>query len=135
LLNLERVPALAPKFSNQIGKTCAGFCVKFMPEGMTVEALSTVGPDGKDLDKPELVSLPEWEKRRAKRNEPTDAERLNALKRKYELRLMKEFPATGPKNGSEESIQAWLGTLGFAERTALLLSQKDFAKKYPEGFR
>jgi len=136
LLNLERVPALAPKFSNQIGKTCAGFCIKFMPQGMNVEVLSTINTDGVDISgKPELVSIPEWESRRAKRNAPSDSDRISALKRKYELRLGKEFPAKGPQSGSEESIQAWLGTLGFAERTALLLSQKDFAKKYPDGFR
>jgi len=135
LLNLERVPPLAPKFANQIGKTCAGFCIMFMPDGMKVEVVSTVGQDGTDLEKPEKVSIPEWERRRAVRNAPSDSERLSSLKRKYELRLGREFPAKGPTSGKEEAIQAWLGTLGFAERTALLLSQKDFAKKYPEGFR
>lgn len=137
LLNLERVPPLAPKFANQIGKTCSGFRVSYMPEGMKVEVCSTITSKGDDIsgDKPEFISLPEWERRRALRNAPSDEDRLSALKRKYELRLGKEFPSDGPASGKEADIQAWLGTLGFAQRTALLMSQKDFAKKFPEGFR
>lgn len=135
LLNLERVPALAPKFANQIGKTCAGFCVKFTASGQTVEVLSTVGPDGADIDPPSLTTVVEWERRRALKNAPSNEERLVALRRKYELRLNRAFPAQGPRSGSEEDIQAWLGTLAFNQRRALLMSQKDFQRSYPEGFR
>lgn len=135
LLNLERVPALAPKFANQIGKTCAGYRVNFTAAGQSVEVASTIGPDGSDLDTPSWVTVVEWERRRAVRNAPSDEERLAALRRKYELRLNRAFPAQGPRSGSEEDIQAWLGTLAFNQRRALLMSQKDFSKSYPEGFR
>lgn len=134
LLNLERVPALAPKFSNQIGKTCAGFKVEYTMTGTQVKAYSTIDSEGVDAN-PEWIGIQEWERRRALRNAPSPAERLNALRRKYELRLNRAFPAHGPTSGQEEDIQAWLGTLAFAERRALLMSQKDFAKSYPDGFR
>lgn len=135
LLNLERVPGLAPKFSNQLGKTCTGFKVLWTESGMAVQANSTVGEDGNVLDVAEWVSIPEWERRRALKNAPSEEERISSLKRKYELRLAREFPADGPASGREEDIQAWLGTLPFAQRRALLMSQKDFSKSYPQGFR
>lgn len=135
LLNLERVPPLAPKFANQIGKTCTQFRVLYTPTGQTVEVASIVGSDGSMLDQAVWISIPEWERRRAARNAPDDEERLSALRRKYEVRLGRAFPAQGPASGSEADIQAWLGNLGFAQRRALLLSQKDFTKSYPEGFR
>jgi len=142
LLNLERVPQLAPKFANQFGKTCTSYRVLFTPKGMTVEVASTISSDGRafSLTKEgqpgvEWIALAEWERRRALKNTPSEGERLSALKRKYELRLNREFPTRQPSSGSEEDIQAWLGTLPFAQRRALLMSQKDFAKSYPEGFR
>jgi len=142
LLNLERVPNLAPKFANQFGKTCTQYRVLFTPKGMVVEVASTISADGRtfSLTKEgtqgvEWISLVEWERRRALKNAPSDEERLSALKRKYELRLNREFPGKGPSSGKEEDIQAWLGTLPFAQRRALLMSQKDFQKSYPEGFR
>jgi len=138
MLNLERVPTLAPKFANQIGKTCTGFTIQFTLDGLTVNVDSLLTSRGTRVasdDATEEVSLPEWERRRALSNAPTDAERLNALKRKYELRLNQEFPGNGPASGSEADIQAWLETLPFAQRRALLMSQKDFAKAFPQGFR
>jgi hypothetical protein len=142
LLNLERVPALAPKFANQIGKTCLGFRIQFAGNGMIVEVSSTVSTNGRgfspDKDgKPgcEWIAIPEWERRRALKNSPSEGDRLSALKRKYELRLNREFPVKGPSSGKEEDIQAWLGTLPFAQRRALLMSQRDFLKSYPQGFR
>jgi len=80
------------------------------------------------------VGIPEWERRRALKNAPSADERLSSLQRKYELRLNREFPSHGPASGEEADIQAWLGTLPFAQRRALLMSQKDFSKSYPEGF-
>jgi len=135
LLNLERVPALAPKFANKIGKTCGGFAVFYEAEGTRVVVQSWLDKSGSIIRagsdqkvKAEQVSLPEFERRVAARNEPSPEERLSALKRKYELRLMKEFPSSGPASGSEADIQAWLGKLPFAERVTLLKSQKDFEK-------
>jgi len=137
LLNLERVPTLAPKFANQIGKTCTGFNIQFTVDGLAVEVESLLTSTGARVigDDTQTVSLPEWERRRALANAPTDDDRLSALKRKYELRLNQEFPTPGPVSGSETAIQAWLGTLPFAQRRALLMSQKDFSKSFPQGFR
>jgi len=134
-LNLERVPPLAPKFANQIGKTCTQFRVVYAGNGTQVEVASTVDPQGVDMTPACWVSIPEWERRRALRNTPSEGERLAALRRKYELRLNREFPENGPANGSENAIQTWMATLPFAQRRALLTSQKDFSKSYPEGFR
>jgi hypothetical protein len=137
LLNLERVPALAPKFANQIGKTCASFVVHYTEDGIEVVVASKINAQGVEIanDGKENVSIPEWERRRALKNAPSNEERLNGLRRKFELRLNREFPANGPSSGSEEDVQAWLATLPFAQRRALLMSQKDFSKSYPEGFR
>jgi len=103
--------------------------------GTSVKACSLVSAEGTILDSPEWVGIQEWERRRALKNAPSQDERLFALKRKYELRLNRVFPTHGPASGKEEDIQAWLGTIPFAERRALLMSQKDFAKSYPDGFR
>jgi hypothetical protein len=141
LLNLERVPMLAPKFANKIGKTCDGYAIIYTGSGVEVRARTKIGPDGRLLTPPvggadyPMISLMEFERRVALANQPTAADRLMALRRKFELRLKREFPAAGPTSGSEEHIQAWLGTRPFAERLALLMSQKDFDKSYPEGFR
>lgn len=136
LLNMERVPQLAPKFANQIGKTCTSFEVKYTASGVQTRVASLVDANGTMLDGAgEWCTIPEWERRRALKNAPSDEERLSALKRKYELRLAREFPAQGPASGSESDVQAWLATLGFAQRRALLMSQKEYAKAYPQGFR
>jgi len=134
-LNLERVPPLAPKYANQIGKTCTQFRVVYAGNGMQVEVASTVSADGGELNPGAWISIPEWERRRALRNAPSNEERLNTLRRKYELRLNREFPPAGPASGSEEDVQSWTATLPFAQRRALLMSQKDFSRSYPEGFR
>lgn len=133
-LNLERVPPLAPKYANQIGKTCTQFRVVYAGNGMQVEVASTVSTTGGQQE-PAWMAIPEWERRRALRNAPSNDERLNTLRRKFELRLNREFPTPGPASGSEADVQAWLATLPFGQRRALLMSQKDFSKSYPEGFR
>lgn len=135
LLNLERVPNLAPKFANKIGKSCNGYSVVYDMTGMKVIVLSLLSANGSVLTEPEQIPLLEFERRVALANTPSEAERLLSLRRKYELRLNRAFPAQGPQSGSEAHIQAFLDNLPLAERRALLLSQKDFAKSYPEGFR
>lgn len=139
MLNLERVPMLAPKFANKLGKTASGFAVKYDTEGISVEVSSLLNAKGvleqSLLKEPDVVGLIEYERRVALHNTPTESERLASLKRKYELRLMEEFPSSGPVSGTEQDIQAWLGTLPFEKRIALLKSQKDFDKSFPDGFR
>jgi len=135
MLNLERVPNLAPKFANKIGKTCNGFSVVYDLSGMKVLVLSLLDSHGDSLESHEQVSLLEFERRVALANTPSEGERLLSFKRKYELRLNRVFPKPGPASGSEAHIQAFLDNLPLAQRRALLLSQKDFSKSYPEGFR
>lgn len=139
MLNLERVQPLAPKYANKVGKKCGGFAVLYTIDGVSVNALSWLDANGVEnaalRGNPEQVPLLEFERRCALNAAPTDQERISALQRKYELRLNRAFPAQGPQSGSEADIQSWIGTLGFAERRALLMSQKDFNKSYPDGFR
>lgn len=138
LLNLERVPPLAPKFANQIGKTALGFRIQYTATGQVVEVQSMLDKEGclvRGTGETEWISIPAWEQRRVARNTPDEGERLAALRRKYELRLNRAFPKEGPASGSEADIQAWLGALAFNQRRALLMSQKDFTKSYPQGFR
>lgn len=135
LLNLERIPGLAPKFANKLGKSAVAFTVSYTTEGVSVEVMSLLGARAQTLEEAEEVSLVEYERRVALANTPSPTEKLNALRRKFELRLNIEFPSVGPSSGSDEHIQAWLGTLPFAQRRALLMSQKDFDKSYKDGFR
>jgi len=137
---LEQIPALAPKFANQIGKTCHGYTVQFLPEGSRVVVHTMIDANGvpgvaaPNGNQGEAISIAEWERRRSLKNQPSEAERLAAMVRKYELRLNREC-ANPPASGTEAGIQAWLGTLPFAQRRALLMSQKEFNRSYPEGFR
>jgi len=140
LLNLERVPNLAPKFANKLGKTAAGYAVIYSGSGVEVQVQSMLGPNGALVRaQPDgtfpTVPLVEFERRVALHNQPSEADRISALRRKYELRLRQEFPAAGPASGSEAHVQAWLASRPFAERVALMMSQKDFDKSYPQGFR
>lgn len=140
LLNLERVPNLAPKFANKLGKSAAGYAVLYTGSGVSVRVQTMLDSNGAaqapaaDGSYPQ-VDLVEFERRVALSNQPTAAERLASLKRKFELRLAAEFPANGPASGEEEAIQTWLAGRPFNERRALLMSQKDFDKSYPNGFR
>jgi len=141
LLSLERPPALAPKYANQIGKTSAGYSVCYSMDGVTVMVKSLLSENGEKINIPSegieklpTVSVAEWERRRALHNAPSEKEKASAMVRKYELRLKKECKSP-PASGSDADIQAWLGKLPFKEKLALLQSQKDFNKSYPEGFR
>jgi len=140
LLNLERVPALAPKFANKLGKTAAAFTVTYSGSGVAINVESMLDSAGTLIpNRPTTgytsVTLTEFERRVALANQPSAAERLATFRRKFELRLNIAFPAQGPASGSEADIQSWLAARPFGERRALLLSQKDFEKSYPEGFR
>jgi hypothetical protein len=133
LLNLERVPNLAPKFANKLGKTAAGYAVIYSGSGIQVIVQTMVSENGTVLAVPEngeypKIPLLEFERRVALLNQPTEADRITALRRKFELRLEREFPANGPASGSEADVQAWLAGRPFEERLVLLKSQKDFEK-------
>jgi len=130
---------LAPKYANKIGKTCEGYLIRYTMEGTMVQARSLLADDGSAIDTAEVVSIVEFDRRVALKNQPTAADRLASLKRKFELRLNMEFPTPGPASGSEADVQAWLATLPFPQRVALLKSQKDWEKSQANnpgpGFR
>jgi len=134
MLNLERLPPLTAKLANQIGKTVKGFRAQWVLSGTEVQAGSLLDSDGKTILAEQWVPLQEWERRRALHNRPSDDDRKAQIVRKFELRLNKECKSP-PVSGSETDIQAWLGSLVWYERKALLMSQKDFSKSYPDGFR
>lgn len=134
LLNLERVPNLAPKFANKIGKSAEAYFIAYTGEGVSVKVKSLLDSNGEKITEAEPVGLVEFERRVALSNRPTDGERLRALRNKFEMRLEKEFPSQGPASGSEADIQAWLGNLPWQDRVTLLKSQKDFeASKSKSG--
>jgi hypothetical protein len=66
---------------------------------------------------------------------PSDDEKLRAFRNKFELRLNEEFPREGgPVNGSDAEIQAFLDSLHFRKRRALMMTQKQFSASYPNGY-
>jgi len=133
-LNPERPPQLAQKYAGKLGKTCEHIAFVYTKEGVKVLIL----PMGDLLqagDPPTGISVADFNQRVAESLVPTDEERLRSLRNKYELRLNEQFPAQGPASGSEAAIQSWLDARPFAVRRALLMSQRDFEKSYPNGFR
>jgi hypothetical protein len=133
--NPERIPALVPKYANKVGKTIDKMVITYSPEGVNIMVI----PKGDELkeegDPSTGISLAEFHERLQLENMPSPEEKLRSLRNKFELRLNREFPTPGPTSGSDANIQAWLAGRPFAERRALLMSQKDFEKSYPEGFR
>jgi len=132
-INPERVPALAPKYANKIGKSIDSLAVVFSPKGVMVQV--TVSGDMTSSGNAEVIDLATFHQRLGEVNAPSEEQKLRSLRNKYELRLNKEFPSSGPKSGKDADLQAFLDALPFKERRALLMSQKDFEKSYPEGFR
>jgi len=132
-LNPERVPALAPKYANKLGKTIDSIAIVYSPKGISVQVAvpSELGSD----KKAEVIDLATFHQRLGEMNAPTEEQKLRSMRNKYELRLNKEFPSLGPKSGKDADLQAFMDSLPFKERRALLMSQKDFEKSYPEGFR
>jgi hypothetical protein len=133
--NPERVPALVPKYANKIGKSIDCMTVTFAPQGVRVMVTVSGGLSTADEHAAEMIPLAEFHRRLAAENAPSEEEKLRSLRNKYEVRLNAEFPQQGPRSGSDADIQAFLAGRPFAERRALLMSQKDFDKSYPEGFR
>jgi hypothetical protein len=134
-LNPERVAPLVPKYANKIGKTLSKVSIHYSEDGVEVEVETRLDGSGAVSTESECVTLAEFHRRVGEANTPTDSERLRQLRRKYELRLNREFPTPGPASGSEPDIQAFIDALPFQERRAILMTQKAFEKAHPEGFR
>jgi hypothetical protein len=127
---------LVPKWANKIGKTVEKISIEYDADGVSISVQSLLNGNGAVVTTAEEVSMADFQARLALHIAPSSEERIRALKRKYELRLNIEFPQEGgPASGSEAHIQSWLDGLPFAQRRALLMSQKDFEKSYPQGFR
>jgi hypothetical protein len=140
-LNPERPPQLLGKYSKLLGKDLDEIVVRYTPTGVTVTVSGHKDSDFKDL---KSVSLAEYQDKRKVENLPDEGEKMKSFRNKYELRLNKEFPkdafqkaAVKDKDGdilADQTIQAFLDTLPFKERRALLMTQKQFTASYPNGF-
>jgi hypothetical protein len=135
-LNPERPPQLAQKYANKLGKSCEFIAFVYTKEGVKVLA-QPMGDLTKGGDPPNGISIADFQQRLAASVAPTEEQRLRSLRNKYELRLNKPFPvgSSAPASGKEADVQAWLDNCTFDVRRALLMSQKDFEKSFPSGFR
>jgi len=130
-LNPERVPALLGKYSKMLGKELESFDIKYTTEGVSVKVTGMPGTNYASLKN---ASLAEYKALKAKESLPTHAEALQAFKNKFELRLNQEFPEKGPTSGKPEDIQTFIQGLPFRQRRALMMTQKQFASQYPNGY-
>jgi hypothetical protein len=119
------------KYAKLLGKSIKTLRVIYDENGVTVEIDGVEGTPYAGLEE---ASIAAFKAVREKENSPSDAEALRAFRNKFELRLNREFPANGPASGSNADIQSFLDTLPFRERRALMMSQKQFEKNYPNGF-
>jgi hypothetical protein len=130
-LNPERPPQLLGKFSKQLGKTIKAVRLIYDAEGINIEIDGMENTPYSALDG---ASIADYKAIRDRENQPTDEEKLQAFKNKFELRLNLEFPANGPASGSDADIQAFLNALPFRQRRALMMTQKQFSAQYPNGY-
>lgn len=131
-LNPERVPQLLGKYAKSLGKDLDKIVVTYDADGISIGIFGMKDTVYASLND---ASVAEYKAIKAKQNEPSDAERLQAFKNKFELRLNLEFPREGgPTSGKEADIQSFLNGLGFRMRRALMMTQKQFEKSYPNGF-
>jgi len=126
-LNPERVPPLSGKFAKMLGKDFDCLTIKYTDKGVTV----TVGDsNGKE------TSLAKFFELKKKAHEASDEEKERSFRNKFELRLNKEFPKeefNKLTSTGDAKIQEFLETLGFRDRRALLMTQKQFAASNPNG--
>jgi hypothetical protein len=126
-LNPERVPPLVGKFAKMLGKDFNSLTIKYTAEGVNV---TVQDGDGKDC------SLAKFFELKKKAHEASDEEKERSFRNKYELRLNKEFPKeefAKLTTKGDAKIQEFLETLGFRDRRALLMTQKQFAAANPNG--
>jgi len=130
-LNPERPPQILGKYAKQLGKTIKAIRLVYDAEGVNVEI---DGMENTPYAALEGASLAEYKALREAELSPSDEEKLQAFRNKFELRLNLEFPADGPGDGSDASIQAFLNRLPFRQRRALMMTQKQFSAQYPNGY-
>jgi hypothetical protein len=130
-LNPERPPQLLGKYAKMLGRDLEEIRIKYTSDGITVEVDGKAGTPYAGLDS---SSFADYHVLRQSALAPTDEQKLQSFKNKFELRLNREFPTPGPASGSDADIQAFLNTLNFRERRALLMTQKQFSAQYPNGY-
>lgn len=130
-LNPERPPQILGKYAKLIGKQLKSISITYDADGVNVAVTGMPNTPYADLTE---ASLADFRRIRERENMPSDAEKLQSFKNKFELRLNREFPAQGPATGSDADLQAFLNGLPFRERQAMLMTQKQFSARYPNGF-
>lgn len=130
-LNPERPPQLLGKYAKLIGKSLKSIDISFTADGIEV---SVTGMENTPYASLDGASIAEFKAIREKENTPSDAEKLQQFRNKFELRLNREFPEQGPASGSDTDIQQFLNGLPFRERQAMLMTQKQFSARYPNGY-
>lgn len=130
-LNPERPPQLLGKYAKMLGRDLEEIRVKYTSDGITIEV------DGKAetaYSSLEGATFSEYHALRQQELAPSDDEKLQSFKNKFELRLNREFPTPGPASGKDADLQSFLNGLNFRERRALLMTQKQFSAQYPNGY-
>lgn len=132
-LNPERAPPLIAKWQKLLGKDLDRIEVEYKADSVSVYLYGKEGtPYHKEDD--ESLSIPEYRELKARETAPSDDEALRAFRDKFELRLNRPFPANGPASGKDADIRAFLESLDFHQRRAMLMSNKQFKAAYPNGF-
>jgi hypothetical protein len=129
-LNPERPPQLLGKYAKYLGKDLEKIEITYNADGLLIGVYGKAGTPYESL---ENASIAEFKALRQTALQPSTDEKLQAFRNKFELRLNRECnPA--PNSGSDADIQAFLNGLGFRERRALLMTQKQFSASYPNGY-
>jgi len=137
-LNPERVPALLAKWQKLLGKELNRISVEYTADGVSVDLFPLEGHPAYKVDKDGdsvSVSIAAFKAAKAEAAKPSNDESKLALRNKFELRLNLPFPQEADLgDGSDAAIQAFLQTLPFAQRRAMLMSNKQFKTAYPNGY-
>lgn len=129
-LNPERIPPLLGKYAKFIGRDLEKIEIVYSAEGTEVLVFGKHGTPFESLDG---ASLADFRALRSDENSPSEEEKLRAFRNKFELRLNREC-SPPPASGKDADLQAFLESLPFRERRAMLMTQKQFQSAYPNGY-
>ncbi|UOK20177.1 hypothetical protein [Diplodia seriata splipalmivirus 1] len=137
-LNPERVPALLPKWSKELGKTLDKLVVEYQEDGVTVFLYGKAGTPFQKTDEDEIpvsMSVAEFSAIKSSENKPSGEDAKFAFRNKFEIRLNTEFPKNVDLgDGSEAALRKAVEALPFSQRRVMLMSNKQFKAAYPNGF-
>jgi len=126
------IPGLVAKWSKKLGRDLASLEVKYTAAGREVRLTGLAGTPFAGL---QSATIAEYRVIKAQQSAPSGAEKLTALRRKFENRLARDVPADFPIEGNEAAIAAFILALPFAERRLMNMSQKEFNAAAPNGPR